>query len=76
MILVEYIPGGNLKDYLFNSRGKSKDIYANLAPFSATLSSKDLLTFAYEIARGMSYLEQIKVSPRSVLVVIFINRSN
>jgi serine/threonine protein kinase len=62
MIIVEYVPGGNLKDYLLNSRGGSKDTYANLAPFSATLTSKDLLTFAYQIARGMSYLEQIKVT--------------
>lgn len=62
MIIVEYVACGNLKDYLLYSRGNTKDIYSNLAPFSATLTSKDLLTFAYQIARGMSYLEQIKVS--------------
>ena len=66
---MEYVPGGNLKDYLLNSRATSKDTYANLAPFSATLTPKDLLTFAYQIAKGMSYLEQIKVTACSVLFV-------
>ena len=73
LIIVEYVAGGNLKDYLLNSRGTSKETYANLAPFSATLTSKDLLTFAYQIARGMSHLEQIKcvhrdLAARNVLV--------
>ncbi|CAB4014071.1 fibroblast growth factor receptor 4-like isoform X1 [Paramuricea clavata] len=66
LIIVEYVPGGNLKDYLLNTRCKGKDIYANLAPFSATLTSKDLLTFGYQIARGMSHLEQIKCVHRDL----------
>jgi serine/threonine protein kinase len=73
LIIVEYVPGGNLKDYLLNTRCKGKDIYENLAPYSATLTSKDLLTFGYEIARGMSHLEQIKVSSRDQMSILNIH---
>ena len=62
MIIVEFVPHGNLKEYLLKSRGHSRDTYANLAPYSTSLSSIDLISFAYQIARGMSYLEKIKVS--------------
>ena len=61
MIVVEYVPHGDLKEFLINSRGQSKDTYANLAPYSSNLTAKDLMSFAYQIARGMSYLEKIKV---------------
>ena len=62
MIVVEYIPNGNLKEFLLRSRGRDKDTYSNLAPYSTSLTSKDLISFAYQIARGMSYLERIKVN--------------
>ena len=62
MIIVEFVSHGNLKEYLLKSRGHNRDTYANLAPYSTSLSSIDLISFAYQIVRGMSYLEKMKVS--------------
>ena len=51
---------GNLKDFLRSSHGSV--IYANMAGNSLTLTNRDLLSFAWQCARGMSYLASQKVS--------------
>ncbi|XP_029201846.2 platelet-derived growth factor receptor beta-like isoform X1 [Acropora millepora] len=63
-IIVEYCSLGNLRDYLLSSRGNV--IYANLAANSLTLTCSDLLSFAWQCARGMSYLANHKLVHRDL----------
>lgn len=63
-IIVEYCSLGNLRDYLLSSRGSV--IYANLAANSLTLTCSDLLSFAWQCARGMSYLANHKLVHRDL----------
>ena len=51
---------GNLRDFLRSSHGKV--VYANMAGNSLTLTCRDLLSFAWQCARGMGYLASQKVS--------------
>ena len=51
---------GNLRDFLHSSHGSV--VYANMAGNSLTLTCRDLLSFAWQSARGMSYLASQKVS--------------
>ena len=53
---------GNLQDFLRSSHGSV--IYANMAGNSLTLTNRDLLSFAWQVARGMSYLASQKVSSK------------
>ena len=59
-IIVEYCSMGNLRDFLLSSHGSV--VYANMAGNSLTLTCRDLLSFAWQCARGMSYLSSQKVS--------------
>ncbi|XP_068686597.1 fibroblast growth factor receptor 2-like isoform X2 [Montipora foliosa] len=63
-IIVEYCSLGNLRDFLRSSHGSV--IYANLAANSLTLTCLDLLSFAWQCARGMSYLASQKVVHRDL----------
>ncbi|XP_068734206.1 fibroblast growth factor receptor 3-like isoform X1 [Montipora capricornis] len=63
-IIVEYCSLGNLRDFLRSSHGSV--IYANLAGNSLTLTCLDLLSFAWQCARGMSYLASQKVVHRDL----------
>ena len=58
-IIVEYCSLGNLLDFLRQSQGAA--VYSNLAANSMTLTGRDLLSFAWQVARGMSYLSSLKV---------------
>ncbi|EDO27699.1 predicted protein, partial [Nematostella vectensis] len=62
-IIVEYCSLGNLLDFLRKSQGNR--IYSNLAGGSLTLTCRDLLSFMWQIARGMSYLASLKVSVKN-----------
>lgn len=64
LIIVEYCSLGNLRDYLRSSCGSV--IYANLAANSLTLTCSDLLSFAWQCARGMSYLANHKLVHRDL----------
>jgi serine/threonine protein kinase len=54
---MEFCTGGNLKDLLRNSRVSEeyKNIYSNL-------TERQLINFAAEIARGMQFLFEKKVT--------------
>ena len=61
-ILVEYCSMGNLQNFLRSSRAEEGVVYSNLAEGSFTLRSKDLLSFGWQVARGMIYLASVKVT--------------
>ena len=65
-MLIEYVPYGDLLGYLRKSRGLSDTYYKDpdIKP-QTSLTSQQLMKFAWQIADGMSYL-----SSRSVSVVI------
>ncbi|XP_022108589.1 nephrin-like isoform X2 [Acanthaster planci] len=55
-IIMEYMSKGPLKDLLTSSRGKSKQVYSNLHGRSKSLTSRDLIKFAKDVAEGMAFL--------------------
>ncbi|XP_077981310.1 fibroblast growth factor receptor 3-like [Glandiceps talaboti] len=74
LVIVEYAPHGNLRDFLRSRRPQNMD-YENAAllPKIELLTNKDLVSFAYQIARGMEFLALKKcvhrdLAARNVLV--------
>ena len=63
LVLIEYVPYGDLLGYLRKSRGLSDTYYKDpdIKPKS-NLTSQQLMKFAWQIADGMSYLSLRKVS--------------
>ena len=63
LVLIEYVPYGDLLGYLRKSRGLN-DTYFNdpdIKP-KTSLTSQQLMKFAWQIADGMSYLSLRKAS--------------
>ena len=60
-IIVEFLSKGNLKDLLKDSRSKGGRVYGNLHGASQSLSSKDLVKFAKDVADGMAFIANHKV---------------
>ena len=69
MVLIEYIPCGDLLGYLRKSRGLNDTYYKNpdIKP-ETNLTSEQLMKFAWQVADGMSYLSSKKVCPESVFL--------
>ena len=62
-MLIEYVPYGDLLGYLRKSRGLNDTYYEDpeIKP-KTSLTSEQLMKFAWQIADGMSYLSLRKVS--------------
>ena len=63
MVIIEYVPYGDLLGYLRKSRGLNDSYYKDpdIKP-QTSLTSQQLIKFAWEIADGMSYLSSKSVS--------------
>ena len=63
LVLIEYVPFGDLLGYLRKSRGLNDTYYKDpdIKP-RTNLTSQQLMKFAWEIADGMSYLSSKYVS--------------
>ncbi len=64
LVIVEFAPHGNLRDFLRQHRpasGYEPAIGINFKD-DKSLSQKALVSFAYQIARGMEYLASRRVS--------------
>lgn len=61
-VIVEYCENGDLQGFLRNSRGIYEEYYkATYGGSSMNLTSKRLLTFAWQIAKGMNHLSSMRV---------------
>ncbi len=62
-MLIEYVPYGDLLGYLRKSRGLNDTYYKDpdIKP-QTSLTSQQLMRFAWQIADGMSYLSSKSVS--------------
>ena len=63
LVLIEYVPFGDLLGYLRKSRGLKDTYYKDpdIKP-QTNLTSQQLMKFAWQIADGMSYLTSKSVS--------------
>ena len=63
LVLIEYVPFGDLLGYLRKSRGLKDTYYKDpdIKP-QTNLTSQQLMKFAWQIADGMSYLSAKSVS--------------
>lgn len=65
-VVVEYASQGNLREYLRARRPVGLEYWSGSRPVSlASLEIMELVSAAYQVARGMAYLASKKVSPRS-----------
>ncbi|PFX14490.1 Tyrosine kinase receptor Cad96Ca [Stylophora pistillata] len=67
LVLIEYVPFGDLLGYLRKSRGLNDSYYKDpdIKP-QTNLTSQQLMKFAWQIADGMSYLSSIPVIHRDL----------
>ena len=72
LVLIEYVPYGDLLGYLRKSRGLNDTYYKDpdIKP-QTSLTSQQLMKFAWQIADGMSFLSSKQVS----LIVKYFSQS-
>lgn len=63
-VIVEFAPHGNLRDFLRQHRPSSgyEPAIGMVEKEKKTLTQKDLVSFAYQVAKGMEYLASRRVS--------------
>jgi receptor protein-tyrosine kinase len=54
-VIIEYVALGKLQTFLRNSR-MEKNYHNSTSGKSKTLTSRDLVSFMYQVARGMEFL--------------------
>jgi len=59
-VITEFAPHGNLKDFLKSRRPVEHGCISDIEGVG-TLTEKDLLSYAYQVSRGMQYLASRKV---------------
>ncbi|XP_013415485.1 cell adhesion molecule 1-like [Lingula anatina] len=74
LMVLEFMSNGNLKQLLKNSRGTGQ--YSNLHGLSNTLTSQQLMRFAYQVASGMTHVAKHKGLPKVVQVTMFSYKIN
>lgn len=67
-VVVEYAPNGNLRQFLKDRRPTRE--------YTTTLTLKDLVSFAYQVARGMEYLSSKKVRITDDKVFLVMQQKN
>ncbi|KAK3752966.1 hypothetical protein QZH41_005123 [Actinostola sp. cb2023] len=67
LVIIEYVPYGDLLGYLRKSRGENDDYYSDpeIKP-NTNLSSQQLLRFGWNVADGMAYLASEKIIHRDL----------
>ena len=72
-MLIEYIPYGDLLGFLRKSRGLKDNYYKNpdIKP-KTTLTSQQLIQFAWQIADGMEFLSSNKVRAKSERFIVIL----
>lgn len=71
MVLIEYVPFGDLLGYLRKSRGLNDTYYKDpdVKP-QTSLTAEQLMKFAWQIADGMCYLSSKKVCLKLTLFAV------
>ena len=67
LVVVEYAPNGNLRDYLRQHMPLDESVLYEER--QTALAYKHLVSFAYQVSRGMEYLASKKVKHNSVVVL-------
>jgi len=67
LVVVEYAPYGNLRDYLRQHMPLDESV--SYEERQVALTYKNLVSFAYQVSRGMEYLASKKVWCSSLLLV-------
>ena len=71
LVLIEYVPYGDLLGYLRKSRGLNDTYFNNPDRKPETnLTSKQLMRFAWQIADGMAYLSSRKVKTSIIIAIL------
>ena len=71
LVLIEYVPYGDLLGYLRKSRGLNDTYFSNPDRKPETnLTSKQLMRFAWQIADGMAYLSSRKVKTSIIIAIL------
>jgi len=65
LVIVEYAPYGNLRNYLHQHMPLDENLFCEERQM--TLTHQSLVSFAYQVSRGMEYLASKKVKHTSVV---------